>query len=130
MGGKMKINYSKKVMTHFTNPKNMGEIKNADAVGEAGNPRCGDIMKIYIKVKNNKISTIKFKTLGCGAAIASSDVLCGLAKGKTLEQAQKLTGTDVVKNLGKIPAVKVHCSFLAQEALANAIDNYNKRLKK
>jgi nitrogen fixation NifU-like protein len=120
----MKLKYSKAVMKHFTHPKNMGEIKNADAVGQAGNPVCGDIMKIYIKVKDNKIKDIKFKTLGCAAAIASSDMLTELARGKTLEGAAKLTGADVVKKLGKLPPVKVHCSVLAQHALRDAIKKY------
>lgn len=126
----MKLKYSKEVMKHFTNPKHMGSIKNADAVGQAGNPVCGDIMKIYIKVKDNKIKDIKFKTLGCAAAIASSDMLVELARGKTLEAAEKITGTDVVKKLGKLPPVKVHCSVLAQHALHEAIKKYKIKKKK
>ncbi len=120
--------YNEKIMERFKNPKHMGEIRNADAIGEVGNVRCGDIMKIYIKVKENTIADIKYKTYGCVAAIASSDFLCQLAKGKTLDEAVKITGKDVVKEMGgQVPAIKVHCSILAQDALKKAIENYRKK---
>ncbi|PIT84795.1 iron-sulfur cluster assembly scaffold protein [Candidatus Micrarchaeota archaeon CG10_big_fil_rev_8_21_14_0_10_45_29] len=119
--------YNKKVISRFKKPKFAGEIKNADAVGEVGNLKCGDIMRVYIKVKEGKISQIKFKTYGCVAAIASSDILCELAKGKTLEEAQKITGRDVLKEVGEVPALKVHCSILAQNALKKAIEEYKKK---
>lgn len=118
--------YSKKIINRFKNPKFAGEIKNPDAVGEVGNIRCGDIMRIYIKVKDNKIQDIKFKTYGCIAAIASSDYLCEITKGKTLEQAEKITSKDVIKKMGKVPGIKIHCSVLAQDALKKAIKNYKK----
>ncbi len=122
--------YSDKVMEHFKNPKNVGEIENADGKGEVGNPRCGDLMHVYIKVKDNKIKDIKFKTFGCVAAIATSDVLCDLAKGKTLEEAEKLTNNDVVKALENLPPIKMHCSNLAADALKEAIKDYKKKIKK
>jgi len=122
--------YSKKVMQHGTKPKNVGEIKNADGVGEVGNLRCGDIMKVFIKVKDGKINKIKFLTFGCVAAIASSDALCDLAKGKTLEKAKKITNKDIIKYLGgEVPAIKIHCSVLGQEALRKAIEDYESKLK-
>jgi nitrogen fixation NifU-like protein len=116
--------YSKKVLELFKNPKNMGEMKNPDAVGEVGNPSCGDIMKIYLKIKDNKIKDIKFQTMGCVAAIATSSMTTELAKGKTLEKAKKITNKDVVKSLGDLPAIKMHCSNLASDALKKAIENY------
>jgi len=122
------IRYSKKVMEHFMHPHNVGEMKNADAVGRTGNPKCGDIMEIFIKVKNNKITDIKFKTLGCAAAIAASSILTDLAKGKTLEQAEKISSNDIVKGLGTLPPIKVHCSVLGTEALHDAIRNYRKKV--
>jgi len=120
--------YNKKVMKYFTNPKHIGEIKNPDAVGELGNIKCGDIMKIYLKIdkKNKKIKDIKFQTFGCVAAIASSDVLCELAKGKTLDEAKKITNKDIVKALGDLPSIKLHCSVLGAGALKKAIENYEK----
>ena len=123
--------YSKKVMKYFLHPRNMGEIKNADAVGEVGNAVCGDIMRIYLKIdkKNNKIKDIKFKTTGCAAAISTSSITTELAKGKTLEQAKKLNNSDVAKALGGLPPVKMHCSNLAADALHKAIENYEKRKK-
>lgn len=122
--------YSKKILKRFQNPKNAGEIKNPDAVGEVGNIKCGDIMRVYIKVKDNVIKDVKFLTYGCVAAIASSDVLCDLAKGKTLDQALKITSKDVVKAMGgDVPPVKLHCSVLAQNALKKAIENYRKNKK-
>jgi nitrogen fixation NifU-like protein len=126
----MVLKYSKKVMEHFLHPHNVGELKNADAVGEAGNPICGDIMKIYLKVKNDKIINIKFKTLGCAAAIAASSMLTDLAKGKTINEAEKIKNTDIITGLGTLPPIKVHCSVLGAEALHNAIKNYRKKVKK
>jgi nitrogen fixation protein NifU and related proteins len=122
--------YSKEVMKRFTNPKYSGEIKNADAVGQEGNVKCGDIMKIFLKIDDNcKIKDIKFQTYGCMAAIAASDAMCDLAKGKTLDQALKIKFSDIVKELKDLPKIKVHCSVLGTKALKNAIENYNKRSK-
>ena len=123
--------YTKKVMEHFLHPKNMGEIKNADGTGKVGNPVCGDIMEMYIKVGKNKkgeeiIKDIKFKTLGCAAAIATSSALTELAKGKTLKQAEKIKREDIAKALGGLPPVKMHCSNLATDALKAAIADYKK----
>lgn len=117
--------YSEKVLKHFKKPLNQGVIKDADAVGEVGNPVCGDVMKIYLKIKNNIIKDIKFETLGCAAAIAVSSVLTDLVKGKTIEQALKITKDKIVKDLGGLPPQKVHCSMLGVEALHKAIENYN-----
>jgi len=122
--------YTEKVLDHFRNPRNMGEIKNADGVGKVGNPTCGDVMAIYIKVKDNRISDIKFKTFGCTAAIASSSIATELVKGKTLDEAMKLTRDDVSKELGGLPAIKMHCSNLASDALHEAIKDYRKKQKK
>lgn len=122
--------YSKKVLQHFKNPKNQGGIKNPDGVGQVGNPVCGDILKVYIKVKNNKIVDIKFETLGCGAAIATSSMITELAKGKTLDQAYKISRDDIAQELGGLPPVKMHCSNLAADALHRAIDNYRQKEKK
>ena len=119
--------YTEKVMDHFQNPRNMGEISDADAIGQTGNPVCGDIMKIYLKVENDIISDIKFKTLGCGAAIATSSILTEIAKGKTLEEASKITRDDVAKALDGLPPVKMHCSNLASDALKDAIKNYQEK---
>ncbi len=121
--------YSKKVMKLFMHPKNAGELKNPDAEGQAGNPICGDVMKIQIKVKNGRIVDIKFKTLGCAAAIASSSMLTELVKGKTLEEAEKITKDQIVKELGGLPPIKIHCSLLAVDALKKAIENYKKKYK-
>jgi nitrogen fixation NifU-like protein len=121
--------YTEKVMKHFRNPRNMGSIKNADAVGEAGNPICGDIMKIYLKISGDKIKEIKFETLGCPAAIATTSVLTTLVKGKTLEKAKKISWKEIADSLGGLPPVKMHCSSLATEALKAAIENYKKRSK-
>ncbi len=118
--------YSKKILNRFQNPKFAGEIKNPDAVGEVGNVKCGDIMKLFLKIKDNKITDIKFKTYGCVAAIASTDVLCELVKGKSLEQALKITSKDIVKKMGAVPSIKLHCSVLAQNALKKAIEKYKK----
>ncbi len=125
--------YSDKVIDHFKNPHNQGSIKDADAVGEVGNPSCGDVMKIYLKVKpihspsrggNDVIEDIKFETLGCAAAIAVSSVLTDMVKGKTIDQALKITKDKIIKDLGGLPAPKVHCSMLGVEALHEAIQNY------
>lgn len=117
--------YNDKIINRFKNPKFAGELKDADAIGEEGNAKCGDIMRIYIKVENNKIKDIKFKTYGCVAAIASSDYLCELAIGKTLDEAKNITSKDVVESMGNdVPNTKVHCSILAQHALKKAIENY------
>ncbi len=121
--------YSKKVIKHFTDPKFAGELKNPDAVGEVGNMACGDIMRIYLKIKNNKIIDIKFLTYGCAAAIAASDTMCQLAKGKTLDQALKITAKDIAKELDNLPPVKFHCSVLGTEALKKAIDDYKNKKK-
>lgn len=118
------MSYSKKVIDHFKNPHNQGVIKDADAVGKVGNPVCGDVMKIYLKIKDNKIKDIKFETLGCAAAIAVSSALTQMAKGKTLGQALKITKDKIVKNLGGLPPIKIHCSMLGVEALHKAIKNY------
>jgi nitrogen fixation protein NifU and related proteins len=116
--------YSKKLMKHFKNPKFVKELKKPDSTGEVGNIRCGDIMKLQIKVKDDKINEIGFQTFGCPAAVASSDVVCKLAKGKTLEEAEKLTKQDIVDELEGMPPIKVHCSVLGIEALKKAIENY------
>jgi|TARA_Y100000310_G_C20694759_1_gene824792 nitrogen fixation NifU-like protein len=121
--------YSKKVFKHFTNPKFAGELKSANGIGEEGNVKCGDIMKIFIKVKNNIIQDIKFKTYGCIAAIASSDVLCELAKGKKIDEALKIDSKDIIKKLDGMPVIKHHCSVLGTEALENAIKDYKKNGK-
>ncbi len=121
------LHYSKKVIEHFNNPRNMGEIKNPDGVGKTGSPVCGDVMKVFIKVKDNRITDIKFKTLGCAAAIASSSMLTELAKGRTLNEAEKITRMDIVKALGGLPPIKIHCSVLAQDALKEAIKDYKNK---
>jgi len=131
----MKPYYSKEVIKRFTHPKNFGEIKNADAIGKVGNPRCGDIMKLYIKVgkrgKKEVIEDIKFHTLGCAAAIATSDMACDLVKGKTLKDVLNLDYKKIIKALGDLPPLKIHCSVLAMEGLEAAIkDYYAKRKKK
>jgi nitrogen fixation NifU-like protein len=122
--------YSDKVMEHFRNPRNMGEILNADGVGTVGNPVCGDLMTMYIKVKDDRIEDIKFKTYGCGAAIATSSMTTELAKGKTLEEAMKITRASVADSLGGLPKVKMHCSNLAADALHAAIEDYKEKNKK
>ena len=119
--------YSEKVMDHFANPRNVGEILDADGVGEVGNPKCGDIMKMYIKVKNNVITDVKFKTFGCGAAIATSSIATELIKGKTIDEALKLTNKAVMEALDGLPPVKVHCSVLAEQAIKSAISDYYSR---
>jgi nitrogen fixation NifU-like protein len=122
--------YSEKVMEHFANPRNIGEIKEADGVGEVGNPVCGDMMSFYIKVKDNKIDDIKFKTFGCVAAIAVSSMVTEMAYGKTLEEAKKITKQSVAASLNGLPKEKMHCSNLGADALAKAIEDYeNKKVK-
>jgi nitrogen fixation NifU-like protein len=122
--------YSEKVMEHFTNPRNVGEIKDADGIGEIGNPVCGDIMKLYIKVKDNRIADVKFKTFGCGAAIATSSMITELVKNKTLEEAEKISRKTVADALDGLPPNKMHCSNLAADALHKAIEDYKSKLKK
>jgi nitrogen fixation protein NifU and related proteins len=116
--------YSEKVMDHFTNPRNVGEISNPDGVGEEGNPVCGDMMTFYIKVKDDRLEDVKFKTFGCGAAIAVSSMVSEMAKGKTLEEARKITPELVAKELEGLPKNKFHCSNLGAQALNKAIDDY------
>ena len=119
--------YSEKVIDHFSNPRNVGEIEDADGVGQAGNPVCGDIMKIYLKINENKIEEAKFKTLGCGAAIAASSMTTELIKGRTVEEALELSNKAVVAALDGLPPAKLHCSVLAEQAVKAAImDYYNK----
>ncbi len=119
--------YSEKVMDHFQNPRNVGEIKEADGTGEIGNPVCGDMMSFYIKVKDNIIEDVKFKTFGCGAAIAVSSMVSEMAKGKTLDEAMLITNASVAKELGGLPANKMHCSNLGADALHKAIEDYQKK---
>ena len=124
--------YSEKVMEHFKNPRNVGEIPDADGIGNVGNPVCGDIMRLYIKVKDNIITDAKFKTFGCGAAISTSSMITELVKGKTIEEALNISNRAVAEALGGLPSIKMHCSVLAEEALKSAIDDYlkNKKRKK
>jgi nitrogen fixation protein NifU and related proteins len=119
--------YSEKVMDHFSNPRNVGEIEDANGVGEVGNAKCGDIMKMYLKIDSGIISDVKFKTFGCGAAVATSSIATELIKGKTIDEALKLTNKAVVEALDGLPAVKVHCSVLAEQAIKSAIGDYYKR---
>jgi nitrogen fixation NifU-like protein len=121
--------YSEKVMEHFRNPRNMGEIPDPDGIGTVGNPVCGDMMTIHIRVKGNRIDDIKFKTFGCGAAIATSSMVTELAKGKTLEEAMKIARADVADALDGLPSVKMHCSNLAADALHAAIEDYYRKRK-
>jgi nitrogen fixation NifU-like protein len=121
--------YSKKVMDHFQNPRNVGEIENPDGVGHVGNPVCGDIMELYIKVKDGIIVDAKFKTFGCGAAIATSSMVTEIVKGKSLEDALKISNKTVAEALDGLPAVKMHCSVLGEEALKSAIEDYLRRQK-
>ena len=122
--------YSEKVMDHYANPRNVGEIEDANGVGEVGNAKCGDIMKMYLKIEDNTIKDVKFKTFGCGAAIATSSIATEMIKGKPLSEALKLTNKAVVEALDGLPPVKMHCSVLAEEALRSAISDYYKRLGK
>ena len=123
----MAFTYSEKVMDHFANPRNVGEIENADGIGEVGNSKCGDIMKMYLEVNEGVITDVKFKTFGCGAAIATSSMATELIKGKTIEEALKLTNKAVMEALDGLPPVKVHCSVLAEEAIRSAVADYYKR---
>lgn len=118
--------YNEKVMDHFANPRNMGDLPDADGVGRVGNPTCGDVMQLAIKVKDNKIEDVKFKTFGCGAAIATSSMVTEMVKGKTLQEALEITNRAVAEELGGLPANKLHCSNLAADALHVAIKNYIK----
>lgn len=120
----MTMKYSKELMKHFENPKFVKNVEDSNGVGEVGNVACGDVMHLEIKVKDNKIEDIGFKTFGCAAAIASSDVVCELAKGKTIEEAEKITKDDIVKKLKGMPKIKIHCSILGIEALQKAIEDY------
>lgn len=129
MDSSLNLSYSPKVLKLLENPKNMGEIKDADGVGMVGNPVCGDIMKVYIKVGKKKgglayLKDVKFQTLGCGAAIATSSMVTTLAKGRTLEAAQKISKEEIAQELGGLPKIKFHCSVLADEALQKAIEDY------
>jgi nitrogen fixation NifU-like protein len=119
--------YSEKVMDHFMNPRNVGEIENADGVGEVGNPACGDMMRLYVKVDAGKVSDAKFRTFGCGAAIASSSMLTEMIKGKTIDEARAITNQQVSEALGGLPEVKIHCSVMAEEAVKAALDDYGKK---
>jgi nitrogen fixation NifU-like protein len=121
--------YSEKVMQHFKKPQNMGEIPDADGVGSVGNPTCGDLMTMYIKVKDDRIEDVKFKTYGCGAAIATSSMTTELAKGKTIDEAMQISRASVADSLGGLPPVKMHCSNLAADALHAAIEDYQKKQK-
>lgn len=119
--------YSEKVMDHFANPRNVGELQDANAIGEVGNAKCGDIMKIYMKIEDNIIKEVTFKTFGCGAAVATSSMATEMVKGKTVEDALKLTNKAVMEALDGLPPAKVHCSVLAEEAINAAIFDYYKR---
>ncbi len=123
----MAMEYSEELMKHFNNPKFVKDVKDSDGIGEVGNVACGDIMHLEIKVKNNKIEDIGFKTFGCAAAIASSDVVCELAQGKTIEEAEKIKKDDIVEKLKGMPQIKVHCSVLGIEALKKAIEDYRSK---
>ena len=122
--------YTETVMDHFTPPRNVGEITDADGVGEVGNAKCGDIMKMYLKIKDNRIEDVKFETFGCGSAIATSSMATELIKGKPVEEALELSNQAVVEALDGLPPVKMHCSVLAEEALRSAISDYYKRMGK
>ncbi len=119
--------YSKKVMDHFLNPRNVGEMENPDGIGEVGNPVCGDIMRMYIKVKDNTITDIKFLTFGCGAAVATSSMVTELVKGKSLQSALDITNKEVAEALDGLPPVKMHCSNLAAQGIKAAIDDYKRK---
>ncbi|MBR4111623.1 MAG: Fe-S cluster assembly scaffold protein NifU [Ruminiclostridium sp.] len=119
--------YSEKVMDHFANPRNVGEIEDANGVGEVGNAKCGDIMKMYLKIENNTIADVKFKTFGCGAAIATSSIATEMIKGKPLDEALKLTNRAVVEALDGLPPAKLHCSVLAEQAVKSAVADYYTR---
>jgi len=122
--------YTQKVVDHFMNPRNKGKLEDYDAVGKVGNPICGDVMYIYIKVNDNKIKNIGWETMGCAAAIATSSMITELAKGKTLEDAEKITKKDIADALDGLPPIKMHCSNLAADGLKKAIENYRKKVEK
>lgn len=126
--------YSKKVIEHFLHPKNLGKIKDASGIGDTQNMRCGDVMKMYIKVRKNGkkevIEDVKFETFGCGHAISISDMMCELVKGKAIKDALKIDYKDIIKELGSIPPAKVHCSYLAKSALKAAVDDYSQKSEK
>ena len=122
------MNYSEKVMDHFTNPRNVGEIPDADGIGEVGNAKCGDIMKMYLKIDGNIITDCKFKTFGCGAAVATSSMATEMIKGKSIDEALKLTNKAVMEALDGLPPVKIHCSVLAEQAVKAALTDYYTRL--
>jgi nitrogen fixation NifU-like protein len=119
--------YSEKVMDHFMNPRNVGEIESADGVGEVGNPACGDMMRLYLKIEEGKVVDAKFRTFGCGAAIASSSMLTEMIKGKTVDEARAITNQHVADALDGLPAVKIHCSVMAEQAVKSALDDYAKK---
>lgn len=121
--------YSQKVIEHFTNPRNLGEIKDADGIGEVGNAKCGDLMQLFIKVKDDKIEDAKFKTFGCCAAIATSSIITEMIKGKPLSELKEVTNKAVAEALGGLPKVKLHCSVLAEDALKSALEDYHKKQK-
>ncbi|ADQ05002.1 FeS cluster assembly scaffold protein NifU [Caldicellulosiruptor owensensis OL] len=121
--------YSEKVLDHFMNPRNVGEIENADGVAQVGNPKCGDIMKMYLKIENGIIVDAKFKTFGCGAAVATSSIATEMVKGKTIEEALQITNKAVAEALDGLPANKLHCSVLAEEAIKAAIEDYLSKQK-
>ncbi|MDH3352997.1 MAG: iron-sulfur cluster assembly scaffold protein [Nanoarchaeota archaeon] len=120
------VDYNANVLDHFNNPRNMGRIENPDAEAIVGNPKCGDVMKIQLKIEDDKIRDIKFQTMGCAAAIATSSMVTEMAKGKSLDEAKKITNQDVAEALGELPPVKMHCSNLAADALRKAIDSFRK----
>ena len=119
--------YSAKVMEHFMNPRNVGEIEGADGVGEVGNPACGDMMRLYLKIEEGRVRDAKFRTFGCGAAIASSSMLTELIKGKTVDEARAITNLQVAEALDGLPAVKIHCSVMAEQAVKSALDDYARK---
>ena len=119
--------YSAKVMDHFMNPRNVGEIEEASGVGEVGNPACGDMMRLYLKVEGGKVVDAKFRTFGCGAAIASSSMLTEMIKGRTIQEAEEITNQHVADALDGLPAVKIHCSVMAEEAVKAALEDYRKK---
>jgi len=119
--------YNEKVMDHFMNPRNVGEIENADGVGEVGNPACGDMMRLYLKIENDRVVDAKFRTFGCGAAIASSSMLTEMIKGKTVEEARAISNQAVAAALDGLPEVKIHCSVMAEQAVKTALDDYAKK---
>ena len=122
--------YTEKVMDHFTNPRNVGELENANGVGEVGNAKCGDIMRIYLDIEGDIIKDVKFKTFGCGAAVATSSMVTEMVKGKTIDEAMVISNAAVAEALGGLPATKMHCSNLAADALHKAIENYHDKQQK